>query len=101
MRKYIEKKILPEYYHAVYSGEKTFEIRKDEDDIQVDDVVFLLEYDGKEYTGYVIKARVTYVLRNCPEYGLMDGYCVFGIKPYYKGYYFRGKRRKMNVIENY
>lgn len=89
MRKYIEKKILPEYY------------RKDEDDIQVDDVVFLLEYDGKEYTGYVIKAKVTYVLRNCPEYGLMDGYCVFGIKPYYKGYYFRGKRIKMNVIENY
>ena len=59
------------------------------------------EYDGKEYTGYVIKAKVTYVLRNCPEYGLMDGYCVFGIKPYYKGYYFRGKRRNMNVIENY
>lgn len=72
MRKYIEKKILPEYYRAVYSGEKTFEIRKDEDDIQVDDVVFLLEYDGKEYTGYAIKANVTYVLRNCPEYGLMD-----------------------------
>lgn len=54
MRKYIEKKILPEYYRAVYYGEKTFEIRKDEDDIQVDDVVLLREYDGKEYTGYCI-----------------------------------------------
>ena len=89
MRKYIEKKVLPEYYRAVYYGEKTFEIRKDEDDIQVDDVVLLREYDGKEYTGYVIKARVSYVLRDCSEYGLMNGYCVFGIKPYYKGYYFR------------
>ena len=88
MIKYIEKKILPEYYRAVYSGEKTFEIRKDEDDIQVGDVIVLREYDGEKYTGYVIKANITYVLRNCTEYGLMNGYCILGIKPYYKGYYF-------------
>lgn len=32
----------------------------------------------KGYTGQVALRPVTYVLRNVPEYGLMDGYCIIG-----------------------
>ena len=34
-------KILPEYYEAVKSGDKTFEVRKNDRDYQVNDVLHL------------------------------------------------------------
>lgn len=37
MPKLVEKKILPEFFDEVFYGNKKFEIRKDEDDIQVGD----------------------------------------------------------------
>ncbi len=74
----VEKKILPEYFVEVDKGNKTFEIRKDEDNIQAGDFLILREWDG-EYTGNQVIREVTYVLRNCPEYGLMDGYCIIGM----------------------
>lgn len=78
--KYVTKKILPVYFDAVKSGAKPFELRKDEDDIQVGDILELNEWKDKRYTGHKLICRVTYVLRNCPEYGLMDGYCIIGLK---------------------
>lgn len=81
MPKKIEKKLLPEYYAQVVKRRKTFEIRKDEDDVQVGDILTLREWDGKQYTGHKITREVTYVLRNVPEYGLMDGYCIMAIQP--------------------
>lgn len=82
MPKVIKKKILPWYYEAVSSGIKRFELRKDEDDVQVGDIVELWEWDDdiQGYTGRNMLCRVTYVLRNVPEYGLMEGYCIFGIE---------------------
>ena len=77
-RKIIEKKILPEYFEAVVTNKKHFEIRKDEDNAQVGDAVILKEYDGERYTGRAVSQDIKYVLRNCPEYGLMEGYCIFG-----------------------
>lgn len=78
--KNIKKKIFPKYFRDVSIGIKSFELRKDDDDIQPGDVLDLLEWDGN-YTGRNIRCEVTYVLRNCPEYGLMDGYCIIGINP--------------------
>ncbi len=78
--KNIKKKILPEYFKDVVSGAKTFELRKDEDDIQVGDTLDLLEWAKEKYTGRNIRCKVTYVLRNCPEYGLMNGFCIIGIE---------------------
>jgi hypothetical protein len=77
----IEKKILPEYFAAVRKRIKTFEIRKDDDNIQPGDILTLREWDGEKYTGNKLTREVTYVLRDCPEYGLMDGYCVIAIQP--------------------
>ena len=57
---------------------KKFEIRKDEDNVQPGDIVILQEWDGKKFTGKETARHITYVLRNVPQYGLMDGYCIFG-----------------------
>lgn len=77
--KQVEKKILPKYFKAVCTGEKTFELRKDEDDIQPGDMLLLKEWSEETgYTGFRVSRAVTYVLRNVPEYGLMDGYCIIG-----------------------
>ena len=78
MNKIIEKKILPEYFDAVFYGDKKFEIRKDEDDIQVGDILRLWEWDGYKRTGGAIDKKVSYVLRDKPEYGLQRGYCIIG-----------------------
>lgn len=75
--KVVRKKILPEYFAAVKAREKNFELRKDEDDIQVGDLLILQEWNG-HYTAPVVRRYVKYVLRDCPEYGLMPGYCIVG-----------------------
>ena len=75
--KTVRKKILPEYFNAVQEYRKNFELRKDEDNIQIGDELILEEWDG-EYTGNYTWRKVTYVLRNVPEYGLKDGYCIIG-----------------------
>ena len=77
----IEKKILPEFYNEVRLHRKTFEIRKDEDNIQPGDIIDLREWDGEKYTGHHTKRIVTYVLRDAEQYGLMDGYCIIAIQP--------------------
>lgn len=77
--KIIHKKILPKYMDAVIKGEKTFELRKDEDDIQVGDIIKLHEWEDGKYKNVTVDAEVMYVLRDCPECGLMDGYCIIGI----------------------
>lgn len=73
-----EIKILPQYYEAVSKGNKRFELRKDDRNYQVGDIIKLREWDGKEYTGYEMITGIRYILRDCPEYGLMEGYCIFG-----------------------
>ena len=79
MGKTIEKKILPEYFKEVKAGRKTFELRKDEDDVQVGDTLVLREWDGENYTGRRAVRDVSYVLRDVPEYGLQKGYCIIAL----------------------
>lgn len=76
--KIVEKKILQEYYEAACDDKKLFEIRKDEDNVQVGDILTLKEWGSDRYTGRQISKKVTYVLRNVPNYGLKDGYCLIG-----------------------
>lgn len=76
-----ELKILPQYFNEVVSGNKQFELRKDNRDYQIGDLLLLKEYlaDKDEYTGRESNLyKITYILRNVPEYGLMDGYCIIG-----------------------
>ena len=76
--KTIEKKILPQHFQAVREEKKNFELRKDEDDVQQGDVLILMEWENGERTGRTEVRRIRYVLRNVPEYGLMQGYCIIG-----------------------
>jgi hypothetical protein len=59
----IKKKIWPEYYAAVVSGKKKFELRLDDFDIHEGDTLMLEEWDPKtkQYTGRSVEKKVTYV----------------------------------------
>lgn len=74
-----ELKILPEYFQAVRNGDKRAELRKDDRGYAVGDVLILREWDGHEYTGSAITVKISHILRNCPVYGLVDGYCILSI----------------------
>ncbi len=78
--KHIEKKILPEYFKAVRAREKTFELRRDDSDYQVGDILDLREWDGEKFTGNRVTRQITYILKDCPEYGLQPGYCILAIQ---------------------
>ena len=61
--KIVEKKCWPEYFEAVKSGKKKFELRLNDFDIGEGDVLKLREWDPKtkDYTGREIEKKVTYV----------------------------------------
>lgn len=87
-RRQVEKKVLPEYYKGIRTHKKMFELRKDEDNIKPGDILVLREWDGEKYTGSKTRREVTAVLRDCPEYGLMDGYCILSLQvPGWDSYY--------------
>ena len=71
-----ELKILPEYFEAVVSGDKRFEIRKNDRNYQNGDILRLNEYQDGQYTGDVHVAEITYIT----DYAQQDGYVVLGIK---------------------
>lgn len=71
-------KILPSYFKDVSSGAKKFGLRKNDRDYQPGDIFILREWDGRKYTGRYFVQSIGYVLKDCLEYGLMEGYCIFG-----------------------
>lgn len=61
----IEKKVWPEFFEKVLSGEKTFELRLADWDCQPGDILILKEWDPKlkQCTGRQIEKIVTYRIR--------------------------------------
>ena len=74
-----ELKILPEYFNAVISGEKTFEIRKNDRAFHKGDLLALNEFDGQYWTGNSCLVYIDYILDN-PDYVKKD-MVVMSIKP--------------------
>lgn len=77
-------KTLPKYFERVFTNEKTFELRKNDRDFHVGDVLVLREWEpefpieGKDgYTGRFIECKVTYIFPG-GSYGLDSGYCILG-----------------------
>lgn len=71
-------KIQSKYFVDVISGLKTFEIRKNDRDYEIGDVLELEEIDTDfEYTGGSCYREVTYIT----DYAQQDGYIVMGIVP--------------------
>ena len=74
-------KIQPKYFKEVLNHRKNFEIRKDDRNYQVGDLIELREYENGAYTGRKISnLLIEYILRDCPEYGLQEGYCILGFR---------------------
>lgn len=84
----IEKKVWPEYFEKVLSGEKNFELRLADWQCWVGDILVLREWDRetKNYTGRQIEKEVGYVLKTkeCdifPEEDVLKyGYQIIGFK---------------------
>ncbi len=72
-------KILPAYFEMVLNGSKPFEIRKDDRDFCVGDLLVLKEWEPGGYTGRVVKRQTTIVFRD-EEY-LAPGFVILGLVP--------------------
>ncbi len=71
-------KISPYYINEVIEGNKTFEVRKNDRNFQVGDVIILQEYHNSKYLERKISAKITYILDRFE--GVQNGYVVLGIK---------------------
>lgn len=71
-------KIEPRYFNDVAYGKKTFEIRYNDRNYQVNDVLYLNEYKDGDYTGRGVYVKVRYVLDD-PRF-LKEGYVALGVR---------------------
>ena len=91
-----ELKILAEYYTEVLTGKKTFELRKNDRDYQVGDLIHFIPIVQKRVKNDQLADteeimckmwlksndvyKITYILKDVPQYGLDKDYCILGIK---------------------
>lgn len=81
----IKKKIPPEYFELIKSGQKRFEIRVADFRLHKGDTLVLEEYDpeSKKYTGRIIQKKVSYLLKfSLNKFGqkqLVEKYGLYGI----------------------
>lgn len=65
------------YFNDVASGKKSFELRKNDREYKVGDMLEMLEFADGKNTGRIIQAEVVYMLEGYT--GLEEGYCILGI----------------------
>jgi hypothetical protein len=77
----------PQFFERILSGEKTHELRRNDREYCVGDLVRLQEYDQnrEEYTGRELKVRITYITsENLPcamsKNALHPDFCILSIK---------------------
>lgn len=77
-----ELKTWTEYFRAVKSGEKNFELRRNDRDFQVGDMLMLCEYcpETRSYSGESLRRKITYVLKG-GQFGLEPDMCILGMAP--------------------
>lgn len=76
-------KIWPEFFDSIQSGEKTFDLRQEDNrHFDVGDILLLRELapQWSQYTGRKIRLRVTYLLRHNQNAGCA---ATFGLRPNY------------------
>ncbi|PVM93237.1 hypothetical protein DDF62_01410 [Caulobacter radicis] len=74
-----ELKTWPQYFAAVRSGKKRFEIRRNDREFKVGDVLVLREFDPEQdvYTGQVEERQITFLLSE-EDYGVIHGFVAIG-----------------------
>jgi hypothetical protein len=79
-----ELKTWEKYFQLMTSGEKTFELRKNDRGFLVGHELLLREYneDTQSYTGQTLRRKVTCILQSSEDedFGLKPGYCVMGLE---------------------
>lgn len=70
-------KTWPRFFNLIKNGAKTFEVRKNDRDFKVGDILILEEWNPstKEYTGDYIEKYISYILHG-DQFGIEKGYCV-------------------------
>ena len=72
-------------FHQIWHSRKLFELRPDDRNFQVGDVLLLREHgvdanNEPKYSKRSLLMLVVYVLRNVPEYGLQPGFAALSLK---------------------
>lgn len=80
MSKIHELKTLPEYYDAVAKGVKTYELRFDDRDYAVGDLLLLREWENGQYSGRRLMVKITHILKGFE--GLKDGWAILSVKKF-------------------
>ena len=65
------------FFEDVRLGRKSFELRKNDRDYQIGDILELREMDNGEPTGRAIEKEITYILEGFA--GLKEGYCILAL----------------------
>lgn len=73
-------KTWPQFFVDVLGGHKPFELRKNDRNFQVGDLVCLWEYYDGIYSDRAILAAVPYVLKDALGFGLQDGFCILTLR---------------------
>lgn len=85
-----EVKCWPKFYDHIESGEKTFEVRKNDRDYKIGDLLVIREWvepenehptlaKGPRYTGKMLSSVITYILTSKDFQGIKKGYAVLGL----------------------
>lgn len=78
-----ELKTWPRFFQPLLDGIKKFELREDDRNFQVGDILNLREYipETSDYSGRFIKFMVVYKLTHAdfPK-GIQPGYCILGLQ---------------------
>lgn len=74
-----ELKINRKYLEDVKKGYKSFEVRKNDRDFCLGDILALNEFENCKYTGRCIFAVIEYIFDDSSY--CKDGYVILGIKP--------------------
>lgn len=69
-------KTVQPFFNDIKEGRKNFELRLNDRNYEVGDSLIMEEWTGTRYTGDKIERQIKYVLENCTEFGLMQGYCI-------------------------
>lgn len=94
-----ELKIKHKYLVDITKGVKTFELRKNDRDYQVNDLIHFIDIDLEQKEVIIVPThknerakycdsnidhdalyKIIYILKDVPEYGLDKDYCILGIK---------------------
>ena len=75
-----ELKTWPKYFAAVRSGQKRFEIRRNDRDFKVGDILVLREFDPEDdaYTGQSEERQITFLLSEEDYGGVIHGFVAIG-----------------------